>query len=698
MNKTEAKIRIEKLKEKIKDLNYKYFVLDQSEFSESVRDSLKRELINLENKFPELITEDSPSQRVGSTLSGRFKKIKHKTPKKSLSDVFSEEEIREWYKKISKLVTGKIEFVCELKIDGLNITIHYEKGIFKRAVTRGDGKLGEEVTHTVKTIESIPLELNENVDLEASGEVFMPKKSFEALEGFANPRNAAAGTVRQLDPNVAAGRKLDMFFYQVDSKTQTKLESQEAVLKRLKDLGLKVCDKYKKLSSIDELINFCKSWHIKRNKLPYEIDGIVIKVNDLRQQDEMGMTAKSPRYAVAYKFPAKQATSRIKDIILQVGRTGAITPVAIMEPTLVAGTTVSRATLHNEDEIKRKDVRIGDTVIIQKAGDIIPEVIEVLKDLRSGNEKIYEFPDNCPACDKKISRKEGQSAYRCTNSKCPAIKQASLKHFISKKGFNIDGVGTKVANQLMESGLLKDPADIFNLKRDDLMGLDLFKDKRSDKVLVNIEKSKNIALDKFIFAMGIRHLGEEGSHDFSKYILKHICRSKKLIKRKEKESPQNQLFEVEESQELEIDNEHNFSILDLIETTKKIGLEEIKNIDGVGEVVGESIFEWFTDEENEKFLEKLYSFGIDLNIDNLKTEGKLNGQSFVLTGSLESMTRDQAKDLIRKNGGKVQSAITKETNFLVSGEKSGSKLKKAQELGVKIISENEFKKTIGELI
>ncbi|MBD3330862.1 NAD-dependent DNA ligase LigA, partial [Candidatus Peregrinibacteria bacterium] len=551
MNKEEAKKRIQLLKKKIQKLNYKYFVLDQSEVKESVRDSLKRELIELENKFPEFITPDSPTQRVGSTLSGKFEKIKHTTPKKSLSDVFSDEEIIEWHERIKKLVSGKIEFVCELKIDGLNITVQYRKGVFVRALTRGNGKIGENVTHTVKTIESIPLNLNEEVDLEVSGEVFMPKKSFNNLNKlqkekgealFANPRNAAAGTIRQLNPKISANRGLDMIFYHIDKTNIKNIKTQEELLKNLKKLGLKTCNEYKKFKNIAEVIKFCHTWHDKRETLDYEIDGIVIKVNDLSQQKKMGMTAKSPRYAVAYKFPAEQVTSKIIDIILQVGRTGAITPVAVLKPTLVAGSVVSRATLHNEDEINRKDIRIGDTVILQKAGDVIPEVVEVIKDLRDGTEKAFHFPRICPICGGKISRKEGQAAYRCENQDCNASKEASFKHFVSKKGFDIDGLGHKVVIQLIENGIIQDHADIFLIKKEDLLNLDLFKEKRAENLINSIKQARHINLDKLLFALGIRYLGEQGSYDFAKYLLKHKVRSKKVIKKFGRFDSQKELF------------------------------------------------------------------------------------------------------------------------------------------------------------
>ncbi len=687
MDRGQAKIRIEKLRGKIKDLNYKYFVLDQSEVKESVRDSLKRELIELETEYPEFITPDSPTQRVGSALSGRFKKVKHKSPKKSLSDVFSTEEIREWYERIHKLTDEKIEFVCELKLDGLNITIQYEKGKFVRALTRGNGIEGEDVSHSIKTIESIPLELNKEIDIEVSGEVFMPFKSFKKFPQFANPRNAAAGTVRQLDPQIVAERELEMFFYHVDKNNMHEgIDTQEGLLKTFQKLGLKVCEHYEKYDSIEDVIKFCKSWHGKREKLPYEIDGIVIKVNDLNQQLKMGYTAKAPRYAIAYKFPAEQVSTKVLDIKLQVGRTGAITPVAVMKPMLVAGSTVSHATLHNEDEIAKKDVRIGDTVIIQKAGDVIPEVVEVMKDLRTGDEKKFKFPKTCPVCGEKIIRQEGESAYRCTGIDCPAIKQEAFEHFVSKKGFDIDGLGGKLVGQLIDEGLVQDAADIFMLKKGDLLPLELFQETRADKLLASTEKAAHISLDHFLFALGIRYLGEQGSYDFAKYAIAHAAKSDKTIKRYKKTTSQESLFgDKEEDQKAE-----EFSILDLISTTERLTLEEVTNIDGVGEKTGQIIHKWFAHKENKRYLEKLYRVGVSLEVSSLKTTGKLAGKSFVITGSLVSLTRDQAKDLIKKNGGKIHSTITRDTTFLVAGEKAGSKLKKAQDFGVKVISEEKL--------
>ncbi|MEK7673425.1 MAG: NAD-dependent DNA ligase LigA [Patescibacteria group bacterium] len=679
MDRAQAKERIEKLKAKIKDLNYKYFVLNESEVDESVRDSLKRDLIEMESQFPEFVTPNSPTQRVGATLSGKFAKVKHSKAKYSLSDVFSEDEIRQWYERNQKSLIGKVEFICELKIDGLNISIQYENGHFKRALTRGDGEFGEDVTHTVRTIESIPLSLNEPINFEASGEVFFPKKAFEKLnqeqealgeEKFANPRNTAAGTVRQLDPRITARRNLDMFFYQIDANGSDKpINEQEDILKTLAHLGLKICKLYKKCTSIDEVIEYCREWHKKRDSLPYEIDGVVIKINSFEQQKILGHTAKAPKYAVAYKFPAAQVSSQILDIILQVGRTGAITPVAVMKPTLVAGSTVSRATLHNEDEIRKKDIRIGDTVIIQKAGDVIPEVVEVIKDLRTGNEKEFNFPEECPICGSPILRTEGEAAYYCSNKNCYAVEKEKIIHLVSKKAFDIDGLGEKVVEQFLTTGLIQDASDVFKLVPEDFKNLELFKEKRTTNLYNAIEKSKEIALDRFIYALGIRHLGEQISYELAQYLKDRI---QKL----------NSGFILPTA---------------LYETMQSQTAEDIKNLEGFGDKIGDTVYLWFQESLNQEFLNKLQNHGVKITTDSLVTSVKSLETSFVLTGTLETMTRDQAKALIKSQGGKVLSAISKETDYLVVGAEPGSKLKKAESLGVKVLSEKEFLELIENL-
>jgi DNA ligase (NAD+) len=668
MDKVEAKERIEKLREKIKELNYQYFVLDRSEVSEAVRDSLKQELKTLEERFPEFITPDSPTQRVGSVLSARFAKVKHLTPKKSLQDAFSPEEVREWAERIAKLVPGqRIHYVCELKIDGLNLTLHYKNGKYVRALTRGNGVEGEDITHTVRTIEAVPLELSDPVDLEVSGEVYISKAAFQKMnedqkrqgeELFANPRNAAAGTVRQLDPSITASRNLSVYLYELgQNNLNPQPKSQQQVLEKLQDLGLRVNREYRVYENIEGVLGFLETWQKKRTELPYEIDGVVIKVNDRTQHQIMGFTAKAPRFAVAYKFPAEQAATQVLDILVQVGRTGAITPVAILRPVKVAGSTISRATLHNEDEIRRKDVRIGDTVILQKAGDVIPEVVEVLKDLRIGQEKEFYFPKICPSCGSSIERVEGEAAYRCTNRQCFAQDRERFIHFASV--LDIDGLGEKVIDQLLENQLVEDPADLFTLTKGDLLQLPLFKDKRAENILNALEKAKNVTLDRLLFALGIRHVGEETAIELAHFI--------------------------------ESERDHKpLTIPELILQSHHFTPEKLAEIEGFGEKIAEEIFSWFHTERNIEFLKKLDRVGVKLLHDGKERSDLLQGKSFVITGTLQSMSREQAKELIRNHGGKTQSAVSQNTNFLVCGENPGSKLKEAQKLGVKVMDEKEF--------
>lgn len=671
MDKAVAKSRIEKLREQIKKLNYQYFVLDKSEVPETVRDSLKRELKEMETKFPQFVTSDSPTQRVGSVLSGRFKKVRHLTPKKSLDDVFSEEEIHDWEERISKFCRGeKISYVCELKIDGLNITLHYEKGKFARALTRGNGIEGEDVTHSVKTIESIPLELSEAVDLEVSGEVFITKESFKQMneeekrkgnELFANPRNAAAGTVRQLDPKITASRDLSGYFYELGKHTLPRAPStQEEVLKTFQKLGLPVNREFRHVESISDILHFCKHWHEKREKLPYEIDGIVVKVNEKKLQERMGFTAKTPRWAVAYKFPAEQTTTKVLDIIVQVGRTGALTPVAILHPTFVAGSTISRATLHNEDELNVKDVRIGDTVIIQKAGDVIPEVYSVLKKLRTGREKKFYFPKKCPVCDGHVEKPQGEAITRCTNPRCFAKYREGLIHFVSKKAFDIDGLGEKVVFALIDASIISDAADIFTIKEEDLLELPLFKEKRTENLLASIEKAKHVALPRFLFGLGIRHVGEGISQDLAKFLTANLKKMKEIRP------------------------------IEVYRTMHVISLDEINAIEGFGNIVAQSVYEFFHGEKNKHLLEKLEKVGVTIFSDASEKKSALSGKKIVITGTLTHLGREEAKDVIKRAGGIVQSDVSAKTDFLLCGENPGSKLERAKELGVNVMSEKEF--------
>lgn len=681
MNKQEAKERIQKLREKIKELNYQYFVLDKSEVSEAVRDSLKLELRSLEDHFPEFITPDSPTQRVGSVLSGRFAKVKHITAKKSLQDAFSEEDVRDWHERIAKLVPGqKINFVCELKIDGLNLTLHYKEGKFVQAITRGDGTEGEDISHTVRTIEAVPLELNEPVDLEVSGEVYMPLSSFQKMneeqkrkgeEVFANPRNAAAGSVRQLDPNITAERNLSVFFYELgENNLRNVPKTQQHVLERLQDLGLKVNREYQFFETIDGVVGFLKSWHEKRDKLPYEIDGIVIKVNDKSQWSTMGFTAKAPRYAIAYKFPAEQTTTRILDIHVQVGRTGVLTPVAVLSPVRVAGSTISRATLHNEDEIRRKDVRVGDTVIIQKAGDVIPEVVAVLKDLRTGHEKEFRFPKSCPVCGSPVDRVEGESAYRCTNANCFAQDRERFVHFVAV--LNIEGLGEKVVDQLLENQVVDDPADIFTLTKDDFLSLPLFKDKRSENLTASIAKTTHVPLSRLLFAVGIRHVGEETAIELANFVE----------------------TELRESAGEDPGATNEFTISAMLRLMHKLNAEKLMEIEGFGEKVAQEIVNWFHEEKNIDFLKKLEKVGVTLDPETKKTSSVFAGKHFVVTGTLGTMSRDEAKTRIRENGGKIQGAVSAKTDYVLCGENPGSKYDKAKKLGIAVLTEEEFLKML----
>lgn len=688
-----AKQRIENLKKQINDYNYQYFVLDKSPVSEEVRDSLKRELIQLETEYPELITADSPTQRVGNVLSGKFNKEKHLKKKESLSDVFSIKEIEEWIERIQKILPDeKFEYFCELKIDGLNLAIVYEEdGAFIRAVTRGNGSEGENVTHTIKTIESVPLSLQKTVAtiLEASGEVYMPKKAFEELNkieenSFANPRNAAAGSIRQLDPKVAAERKLSMFFYALHLEDKSKMpETQFDLLNQLKEDGFPVNKDVKLCLKLAEIEKFILYWTENKNSLPYEIDGIVIKVNSIKQQKKLGSTAKAPRWAVAYKFPAEQSTSQILDIQLQIGRTGAVTPVAIMKPTFLAGSTVSRATLHNEDEISKKDVRIGDTVIIHKAGDIIPEVVSVMTEMRTGNEKTFKMPKKCPVCNTELVRPEGESAWRCPNRKCSAIHEEGIIHFVSKHGFDIDGLGPKVVNALIEANIIEDSADFFTLQEGDLLGLPLFKEQRTEKLLQAIKQAKQIPLERFFFALGIRFLGSETAELIAQKIPFNKTEKEIVVQ----ETGQLDLFSTPKEKKVKI---NYVSILEIIEKMQSLSQEDLEKIDGVGGKVAVSIQNWFNDSENLNFLRKLNQADVSPLTPEKTFEQNLVDLVFVITGSFSDYSRDQLKKMVKERGGKVAASVSKKTNYLLCGENAGSKKEKAESLEVEIINKEAF--------
>jgi DNA ligase (NAD+) len=629
MQKKEAFERIEKLKKEIRRLNYAYFTDNRTDVSEDVRDALKQELIRLEKEFPDLVAPDSPTQRVGAPLDGRLPKVVHRTPKESLSDAFSMEELEEWNEQMARSL-GKenlhITYECEEKIDGLNISLVYAKKrgadyyALARAVTRGNGIEGEDVTHTVRTIESIPLtvSLPKNVEhpeeFEVSGEVYMPKASLTKLnahlpesEQFANPRNAAAGTVRQLDPAVAAVRDLQMFCYGLERDTADgfHLKTQSDLMEFLQALGFPVNEHFTTCDSLKGVNAHFTSLQKKRAALPYDIDGIVIKVDDRRVQHDLGSTAKAPRWARAYKFPAEQKTAHILDIQLQVGRTGAITPVAHLSPTQLAGTTVTRATLHNADEIARLDARIGDTVILQKAGDIIPEVVEVLKNLRPKNATPFHFPSHCPSCGTLLVRPEGEVVHRCPNPSCSAVRQERIAHMASRYAFNIEGLGFETIELLIAEGLVSDAADVFFLLPEDLMQLPLFKEKKTENLLTSIARAKRIPLDRFLFALGIRHIGRETADILARRLewpMKDLD-----VDDRDDHALQASLFGSTERKKVRI---RAITMTSVASTLQKLTDEKLAAIDGIGDVVAHSILEWIADEDNRALLHKFGNAGV----------------------------------------------------------------------------------------
>lgn len=699
MDKKEVENRIEKLRSEIDRHRYQYHVLDKPEIADEVFDSLMEELRKLEEEYPEFQSETSPTQRVGATPLDKFQKVKHQKRQWSFDDVFSWEELKAWDEKIKRLIqktdikNDKLDYCVELKIDGLKMILTYQKGKLVRGATRGDGVVGEDVTGNLKTIQSIPLELSESLDLIAVGECWLGKndlakinavrkKKGEAL--FANTRNAAAGSIRQLDPKVAASRRLNSFIYDIDfiSAKNSIPETQTGELELLKKLGFKVNGGYKLCASIEEVQKFYESWTEKKEKQDYEIDGIVIKINSRALQEALGYTGKSPRWGVAYKFPAKRMSTVVEDIKVQVGRTGALTPVAHLRPVLVAGSTVSRATLHNEDEVRRLDVKIGDTVILHKAGDVIPEIVEVLKNLRTGKEKIFQMPKVCPICGSEVRRevignKDGKesAAHYCLNKKCFAVEKENIIHFVSKKGFNIDGLGESIVEQLLNEGIIANAADIFELKKGDLEPLERFAEKSAENLVMAIEASKEVSLEKFLYALGIRHVGEETA----------VLIASKMH---------------------DVLNVKVKDLKDVISAFPKMTVDKWSQIKGIGEKSAESLVFWFNTTENINLLKKMEELGVKIEggLMGLKgnkgengegeEKGKLEGLTFVLTGELKNWTRDEAKDIIRKAGGGISSSVSSKTDYVLAGDNPGSKLSNARALGVKIISETEFDKMI----
>jgi DNA ligase (NAD+) len=704
-NNEQIKERIQKLSAEINKLRHEYHDLDKPDLTDEIYSSLMAELKGLEEKYPEWKFPDSPTQRIGGRPLDKFQKVLHKTRQWSFNDAFNFEEMGGWEEKIKRMIAKiknpphskereQLNYVCELKIDGLKVILTYENGDFVRGATRGDGVIGEDVTENLKTIFNIPLKLNQPINCIVVGECFMGKKELvrinklrakkgEAL--FANSRNAAAGSIRQLDPRVASERRLECFVYDIDqisansdqksaNSNDTKIqipESQIEELELLEELGFRVNEHYRLCESISEIENYYEEWTRKKDKEDYGIDGVVVKINSRFLQEQLGYTGKSPRWGIAYKFPAEKVTTVVEDIGVQVGRTGALTPVAHLRPVLVAGSMVSRATLHNEDEIKRLDVRIGDTVVVQKAGDVIPEITETLIGLRTGQEKIFVMPQTCPICGGPVrkeiigGKEEESAALYCANPKCFAVEKEKIIHFVSKKGFNIDGLGEKIVEQLVNEGVISDMAEIFELKKGDLEPLERFAEKSADNLILAIEKSKHIALEKFLYALGIRYAGEETA------VL--VANS------------------LQDVLGLKISTFKEF-----IDVFPRLTKEDLLKVKGIGDKSAESLSQWFSDLENVKLLEKMRESGVEILVDNEKKEvnEKIWGKTFVLTGEAGNFTRDALRDMIRRAGGSVSSSVSKNTDYVIAGENPGSKYQKAIDLGVKIISEKEFEEML----
>ena len=660
----EALERAAVLRKTIEKHRYNYHVLDREEISAEALDSLKKELVDLEALYPALITPDSPTQRVAGTPLPEFKKIPHQVPQWSFNDAFSEKDISDFDARIKRMLKNSLgrdvvpTYMVELKIDGLKIVLTYVKGFLVTAATRGDGKIGEDVTHNVRTIDSVPLRIEKPFDLIVEGEIWLGKKELKRINedrkktgepAFANPRNAAAGSIRQLDARIAKERNLDTFIYDVARFSSTLPSTQEKELLLLSELGFKVNSHRKICAGVADIFEYWQEWQKRAPKEDYLIDGVVIKVNEREFQEALGYTGKAPRWGIAFKFPAEQVTTAVEDIVLQVGRTGVLTPVAHLRPVSVAGSTVSRATLHNEDQIKRLDVRIGDTVILQKAGDVIPEIVKVMTEMRSGGEKAYLFPKKVEACggDGSIERIPGEAAWRCVNKDSFIQNKRRLYHFASKKAFNIDGLGPKIIDALVAANLVSSPSDFFEITKGDILTLPRFAEKSADNVIHSIQSARRVTLARFIFGLSIDHVGEETA----------VLLAEKFGK---------------------------------VEKIATARLDELLAIDGIGPVVAESIKHWFQDKKNKMLVAHLLRH-ITLERVVRKANRLLEGKSFVLTGTLTAFSRDKAVELIRERGGKISSAVSKDTSFVVAGTSPGSKYDKALELGVPILSEEEFR-------
>jgi DNA ligase (NAD+) len=671
MNKAQAAERIAKLRELINDYRYHYHVLDESIMSEAAADSLKHELSQLETEFPDLITPDSPTQRVaGAPLPG-FTRVEHSSRMLSLNDVFDDAEITAWAERVKKLLPPKadVSYFADIKMDGLACALVYQDGVLERAITRGDGFFGEDVTTNVRTIESVPLRLRADKQhqlflegrTEVRGEIVMYKQDFAKLNEarakaglplFANPRNTAAGTIRQLDPNLVIGRPLHFRAYELLRDNEADVPTYEFAYATLRNLGLLANKDAKVFRSIDEIINYAKNWETKRQDLPFNTDGLVVKINDRQLYRTLGVVGKAPRGAIAVKYAAEQATTKVKDIFVSIGRTGVATPVAMLEAVVVAGSTVQMATLHNESEVLRKDIRVGDTVIVHKAGDIIPEVVEPLVKLRDGSEVAFVMPKHCPECNTLLVKyKAEDAAWRCPNEACPSRAWKRIEHFASKAALDIEGLGEKNVIALLKADLVNDPADIYALSVDDVLKLDRFAEISAKKLVAAVQDKKSPPLNRFIYGLGIRHVGTQTAIDLA----------------------------------------NHFRSLEALKAAK---LDELNEIEGIGEVVAEAIVEWFAEPRNQELLNKFDDYGVK-PVEVKQVGGKLSGQSFVVTGTLDTMSREQAGEKIRALGGTFQSSVGKDTDYLVVGHNVGaSKLTKAAKFGTKQIDESELIKIL----
>ena len=666
-DKRQIEERLRKLREEIEYHNYRYYVLDDPVISDVEFDSLMKELISLEDEHPELVTEDSPTQRVGALPITAFVQVVHRSPMMSLANTYSLQELKAFDVRVRKALPGEtVEYVAELKIDGLAVSLTYEDGYFARGATRGDGTRGEDVTHNLKTIRSIPMRLRHGspVTVDVRGEVFMPGREFRKLNEerrlsgdalFANPRNAAAGSLRQMDPKITAARQLDIFAYGIGDVSGVTLTTQMEVLDFLGKSGFRVNPNVKLCQNIDEVMEYAKSWNEKREDIDYDIDGVVVKVNSLEQQARLGATARTPRWATAYKFPAKQGTTVVKDIIVQVGRTGALTPVALLEPVELAGSVVARATLHNEDIIRSKDIRIGDTVVVEKGGDIIPEVVKVITDKRTGNEREFRMPTTCPECGSDVIRAEGEVASRCAGEACPAQIREGIIFFASRNAMDIEGMGPQLVSQLLQSGLIRGFDDIYSLRFEDLVELERMGEKSAQNLLDAIRDSKRHPLHRLINALGIRHVGERTARDLAV---------------------------------------HFGSMDKLSEAT----YDELMGIPEVGPKVAESVVTFFKNTRNVEALRALQAQGVNMVEDTRTLSSQktnyFTGKTVVFTGALERFTRKEGEDAILASGGKASGSVGKNTDYVIAGKDPGSKYNKAKSLGVTVLTEEEFERML----